>query len=96
MAFTEDLAPFFSVSDFAVNATLDGVAVRGVFNNSYELGSAGPIGMAGTQPTLTLPTASVPASPVGKACVVGATSYVVGAHEPDGTGVSVLLLERAA
>ena len=32
----------------------------------------------------------------GAAVVVGATSYLVAAHEPDGTGLSRLLLESAA
>jgi hypothetical protein len=89
---TEDLAPFFA--DFAVDATVNGAAVRGIFDNGFALGAVG-IGMAGTQPTLRLRTADVAADPVGQAVVVGAVSYTVAAHEPDGTGVSVLMLERA-
>jgi hypothetical protein len=53
------------------------------------------IGMAGTQPTLRLRTADVAADPVGQAVSVNAVAYTVAAHEPDGTGVSVLMLERA-
>jgi hypothetical protein len=89
---TEDLAPFFA--DFAVACTVNGAAVRGIFDNGFALGAVG-IGMAGTQPTLRLRTADVAADPVGQAVVVGAVSYTVAAHEPDGTGVSVLMLERA-
>ncbi len=89
---TEDLAPFFA--DFAVNATVNGAAVRGIFDNGFALGSVG-IGMAGTQPTLRLRTADVTADPVGQAVSVNAVAYTVAAHEPDGTGVSVLMLERA-
>ena len=89
---TEDLAPFFA--DFAVDATVNGAAVRGIFDNGFALGSVG-IGMAGTQPTLRLRTAEVAADPVGQAVSVNAVAYTVAAHEPDGTGVSVLMLERA-
>jgi hypothetical protein len=89
---TEDLAPFFA--DFAVDATVNGAAVRGIFDNGFALGSVG-IGMAGTQPTLRLRTADVTADPVGQAVSVNAVAYTVAAHEPDGTGVSVLMLERA-
>jgi hypothetical protein len=89
---TEDLAPFFA--DFAVDATVNGAAVRGIFDNGFALGSVG-IGMAGTQPTLRLRTADVAADPVGQAVSVNAVAYTVAAHEPDGTGVSVLMLERA-
>lgn len=92
-AITSDVANL--LKDFGQTVTLNGVSVQAIFDNAHELGSVGPIGMAGTQPMLTLPTASVPASPVGKACVVGATTYAVAAHEPDGTGVSVLMLEKS-
>lgn len=78
-----------------MDATLNGVAVTGIFDNANALGSVGPYSMASTQPTLTLPTTSVPANPVGLSAVVGAVTYLVAAHEPDGTGVSRLLLEAA-
>jgi hypothetical protein len=73
---------------------VNGAAVRGIFDNGFALGSVG-IGMAGTQPTLRLRTADVTADPVGQAVSVNAAAYTVVAHEPDGTGVSVLMLERA-
>jgi len=92
--FSENIPAFFA--DFGVAATLGGNAVRGVFDNGFALGSVGLVGMSGTQPTYTLPTASVtPADPVGQALVIGADVYAVAAHEPDGTGVSRLVLELA-
>lgn len=96
MAMTEDLTAFFSTAEFAVQTTLAGVVVRGIFDNAYVLADVGGAGMACTQPTLTLSTASVPASPVGLPLVVGSAQYLITAHEPDGTGISVLLLEAAA
>jgi len=77
-------------------ATIGGATVDAVFDNAYALGSVGPYGMAGTQPVLTLATASVPAAPVGATAVVNGTTYSVAAHEPDGTGISRLLLEATA
>lgn len=93
--FTENLAPFFDLQGFAVSATLGGVAVRGIFDAGFALGQVG-IGMAGTQPTFTLATASIVGEAVGQSLVVSGTTYVVAGHEPDGTGVSVLLLEKTA
>lgn len=95
MAFTEDLSAFMNTAEFASSVTLDGVTVPAIFDAAFALGSVGAYGMASSQPTLTLPTASVPASLVGKTAVVNGTSYQVVAHEPDGTGVSRLLLELA-
>lgn len=91
--FVEDHALF--LSDFGQSATVGGSAVSAIFDNGYALGSVGPIGMASSQPMLTLATADVPANPVGTAVVVAAGNYTVGAHEPDGTGISRLMLEAA-
>jgi len=74
--------------------TVNGQPVEAVFDNGFALGGVG-IGMAARGPALTLRTADIAAEPVGQAATVGATAYVVAAHEPDGTGMSVLMLERA-
>lgn len=95
--FTEDYSAFFDVANgFAVSATLNGVAVSGIFDNGNSIGAVGMMGMANTTPSFMLPTASVPASPIGISLVTGSASYLVASHEPDGTGVSVLLLEKSA
>ena len=95
--FAEDLAPFLdTATGFAQTVVLDGASVSAIFDNASAIGNVGPFGMATTQPTLTLATADVPASPVGLTVVVGAVSYLVAEHEPDGTGISRLLLESAA
>lgn len=94
MAFTEDLTQFFNEDDFAQAGTLNGVAVLGIFDNSYLTGTVGPAGMASTGPMFILATADVPASPVGKTLITGGVTYTVAEHQPDGTGVSSLMLER--
>lgn len=96
MAFTEDLSPFFSDDEFAVDVVLNSVPVKAIFDNAYARGDVGSLGMASTQPALTLASSDVPSSPRGKTCVVGSVTYKVAEHEPDGTGVSVLLLEKAS
>lgn len=95
MPFAEDFTVFFKASEFASNATLAGLAVTGVFDAAYESGAVGLSGMSSTQPGYTLASASVPAGVVGQLLVQAGVSYTVVEHQPDGTGVSVLLLERA-
>lgn len=91
---TENLAPFFA--DFAATGcTVGGVAVKAILENDLSLGRVGVMGMAGVAPTLLLATGSIPSDPVGLAAVVAGASYLVAAHEPDGTGLSLLRLERA-
>lgn len=75
-------------------ATLNGVEVAGMFDNSYHAGDIG-IGMASTQPAFTTLTAHVVGEAVGQLLTIHGTSYYVAAHEPDGTGMSLLLLEVA-
>ena len=110
MAMTEDLTAFFNTDEFAVQTTLAGVVVRGIFDNANVLSEVGGAGMASTQPTLTLPTADLPGSVITSLqeyiyeptsamdllMAINLTTYKVVAHEPDGTGISVLLLEVAA
>ncbi|EJL77355.1 hypothetical protein PMI15_04677 [Polaromonas sp. CF318] len=103
MAFEEDFATFFDTDEFAVDATLNGVEVRLIFDRAYQFGDVGGAGMASTQPVATIATSAVPSSVEGKALVVQgsqpgfpiALSFTVAAHEPDGTGVSQLFLEKA-
>lgn len=76
--------------------TVGGSVVDAIFDNGNALGNVGLIGMAATQPQLTLVSADVSTNPVGASVLVGSVAYVVAAHEPDGTGISRLLLELAA
>jgi hypothetical protein len=93
MAFTEDLTVF--LADFGETVTLDGVSVTAVFDVEYVRADAGPLGMASTSPALTVPTDSVPASPIGKPVVARSVSYTIAEHISDGTGMSILILEAA-
>ena len=98
MAFVEDVSVF--LADFGQPATLDGAAVTVIFDNPSARASVGmfgssAVGMATSRPVAMLPTAQVPASPVGLVLVVGERTYTVAAHDADGTGLSELTLEAA-
>lgn len=94
MAFTEDFASFFETGDFGVEAIYDGAtAVRGIFDNGYAEALVGQAGVQGAQPQFLCAAADVDADPTGKALVVDGTSYTVVRGEPDGTGVTRLVLE---
>jgi hypothetical protein len=92
--FTEDISAFYNVSELASTVTLNGVSVSAIFDNGYSAGAVGIMGVASTQPMLSIATSLVPASPVGKSAVVNGLAYTVAAHEPNGTGISALYLER--
>ena len=92
MAFVEDLAPFFSTGDFAIDATLGGTAVTGIFDAAY-LEPLGNI-VEGVGPVFTLPSADAASAAHGTTLVIGATTYKVRGIELDGTGVTLLRLEK--
>lgn len=90
-----DLSPFFRRGEFASEAQLAGVAVLGIFDNPHvpvELG----MGVASTNPTFLLATVEVPLDPIDRELVHQGMAYRIAAHEPDGTGASILILERMA
>ena len=89
--FTEDLSPFFNTAELATAATLDGAAVTGIFDNAYT----DALGLASREPMYTLPTASAAAATQSSVLVVGGVTYRVTSVQPDGTGVTTLLLERS-
>jgi hypothetical protein len=94
--FIEDLSIFINPHTPGYKlATVGGVGVDALFDNGFALGAVGMSGMASTQPTLTMATALAPADPVGVSVVVNLVGYLCVAHEPDGTGLSRLLLELA-
>lgn len=90
--FTESLAPFFA--DFSAAVTIGGSSASAIFDAGYARGDVGLVGMAGSAPTLMLPTADVASDVIGQTAVVGLVNYTVVEHQPDGTGVSTLVLER--
>lgn len=95
--FQEDTSTFFDIdAGFAQFALIDGASVAVIFDKEYGLGNVGMLGMASTQPALTLSTADVPANPVGLSVEIDGGTYQVATHEPDGTGISRLVLEATA
>ncbi len=69
---------------------IGGATVRGIFDNGY---SAAFGDIAGSQPFLLLPTASVGLAVPGDSITVAGTSYTIAESQPDGTGMSRLILE---
>jgi len=72
------------------NALLDGVAVPGIFDRGYIQAFDG---IASSAPMFTAPSASVSAATTSSLLVVAGNTYRVRSVQPDGTGITQLLLE---
>ncbi len=93
MAFTENLSLFFP--QFGVDGTLDGQPVRVIFDapTGQELPGSG---MLAADPQVQIQTSQVPAQAYGLPLAIPQGNFTVREHLPDGTGMSLLTLQRAA
>lgn len=95
--FTEDLTPFFSTDDFAVDAVWTPAAGGGpftiqvIFDHAYREFSLGEAGQAGREPECLAIDAQIAQGSGmkrGDSLLVNGTTYKVDTVEPDGTDVS--------
>jgi len=93
MAFAEDLSIYFT--DFGDDGLLAGQPVRVIYDAPFEQ-QLGGVGMAAAVPQAQIDTASVPAGVEGQPLVIPQGSFVVREHIADGTGMSLLMLTKAA
>lgn len=96
MALVEDLTVFFNDAEFAQVAMLGGVEVRGIFDRPYAEAQMGAFAAVATARTsFTLPSGQA-AGALGKSIVIdGIGAFIVAEVQPDGTGVTALILEVA-
>ncbi len=96
----DDLAVFLSVDDFGVAATYtptggSASTVNGIFDNDIiEVDAGGNVPMAVRQPRFLCRTNDVSDAAEGDALVVNATNYTIRVVDHDGTGMTVLALEK--
>jgi hypothetical protein len=95
-----ELAVFFEADDFAVTASYtpqggSSTNVLGIYDQEYlELDSGGSVAFAINQPRFQCATASVSSAAEGDTMVISGVSYRVTVVQPDGTGVTTLVLEK--
>jgi len=90
MAFTESLAAFLDTAGFAVNATLGAATVPVIFDAAFDdvLGI-----VAATQPVALGATSDLTAAAVGGTITINAVAYTIAEIQPDGTGLTRLMLK---
>lgn len=88
--FVENIDEFLSTADFAIAVTIGGSPVNAIFDDAYQ----DDLEVEGSVPTLWCKTAALPAIAHGTAVVVNSVSYRISGIQPDGTGVTVLRLQR--
>ena len=88
MGFAENLDAY--LLDFGIDATLNLVAIRGIFDDAY----ADPLGFSGSTPALLVKSSEASGAAQGMAVVVNTVNYIVASIKPDGAGMTQLLLSE--
>lgn len=89
MRFVENFDPF--LGDFGTDAVLaSGATVRGIFDAE----SIDVLDASGSGPKFLGKTADIGQLTYGSSLLLGAVLYTVRKNEPDGTGMTRLILER--
>ena len=95
IAFADDLSYMLDVDDFATAVTYDGGTINGIFDNeTVPVDAGGFVPVHEEQPRLTCRTSDIPSIAQDQVMVIGGVSYDVKAWIHDGTGVTVVQLER--
>lgn len=85
----DDLDLIFDLSAFAREATVGGRTVNGIFDRPYKEET----GISGFVPVLYCKSSDVATVAEGTAVVIDGVSYEVVVPQPDGSGVTALVLE---
>lgn len=95
MAFSEDLDVFFdTVNGFAEEVTFDGDPVAMIFDAAFFEDELGAAGVESTRPAALAKVADVGEAPHDSLIVRGGVTYKVVGNRPDGTGLTLLILEE--
>jgi hypothetical protein len=95
LPFATDLLTLFNVDEFAVNVTYSGGRIRGIFDNeTVPVDAGGFVSVHQEQPRLTCRTTDVPSIAEDQTMVISGVTYKVRAWIHDGTGVTVVQLEK--
>jgi hypothetical protein len=82
---------FFNTDEFAVDATLNSVtAITGIFDNAFRLVN----GVESYGPQILCASTDVSTAVQGSTVEIGGTTYFVSGIQPDGTGMTLLILSK--
>lgn len=89
--FSEDLGDFFTTAGFGTSVTWSGGEVLvGIFDNDY----VEEFGMEGRRPVLHCKTSEAGNVALNETATISGASYKLIRKEPDGTGVTLMILEK--
>ncbi|HSW65202.1 MAG TPA: hypothetical protein VLH56_18120, partial [Dissulfurispiraceae bacterium] len=92
MFFEQDNGALFA--DFAVAASYNGAAIAVIFSEGYKAINAVTGGVESTEPQAICKSADAEAMSHGEQIVINDMAYYITGIEPDGTGITVIVLSK--
>jgi len=92
MPFTEDFTAFLNTAEHATSAIYNSSVLVGIFDNDYIL-AGDEFGVQSTAPAFSCPSAKIPLIAHGDTLTIDSKGYTVRGVQPDGTGMTVIILE---
>ena len=90
-----DLLTLFNTDELALSVTYDSTTIKGIFDNeTVPVDMGGFVSVHQEQPRLTCRASDVPSIAEDQTMVISAITYKVRAWIHDGTGVTVVQLEK--
>ena len=89
---TDDLAVFFA--DFAVDAVYKGVGIKVIFDNPYFERTVFGGAVESSQPKAWVKDSDITGAAHGDTITINSAAYTIIEIQPDGTGITTLILSE--
>ncbi len=89
-----DLDIFFNDDEFAIEVTYNLVTFNGIYDNAFIEDQQGQIQIETLEPQIMVKTSDVTGLTHGETMTVNSVAYKVKEIQPDGTGITRILLTR--
>ena len=91
---TTDLDVFFNNEEFAVDVLYKAATIQGIFDDEFVTSVAGEYGVESSVPQVLVKTSDVPTPIPDELMTINSVVYKILNGNPDGTGLTVILLTR--
>ncbi len=91
---TNDLDIFFNDDEFAIEIIFKTATIEGIFDNEFAQTAEGDIGVETTVPQVLVRSSDVSGDDHGETMTIDSVVYKIIGIQPDGTGMTLILLSE--
>ncbi len=90
----DDLDLFLNIDEFAETITYKGAPIKGIFDNAFVVDSQDGVEVETVQPQVIAKTSDISTLVHGDTMTISSVVYNVVGIQPDGTGITIVLLSQ--